>query len=106
MYPKTKEDYLEIYRNITNLIKYQEEHGITGIESTFPKGELSMLKRCYKGQFGTDIAEENSELEIKEAKIAKAVAATGLSEQQIRQMISNGKMPMGPWIALMKEEQE
>lgn len=49
--------------------------------------------------------EGNSEFENKEAKIAKAVAATGLSEQQIRQMISNGKMPMGPWIALMKEEQ-
>lgn len=49
--------------------------------------------------------EENSEFEIKEAKIAKAIAATGLSEQQIRQMISNGKMPMGPWIAMMEESQ-
>ncbi|WP_430606427.1 hypothetical protein IGJ55_002105 [Enterococcus sp. AZ170] len=44
--------------------------------------------------------------QIKEFKLAEAIAKTGQSADQIRQMLSNGKMPMGPWLELQKTAEE
>jgi len=44
--------------------------------------------------------------QVAEFKLAEAIAKTGQSADQIRQMLSNGKMPMGPWLELQKTAEE
>lgn len=44
--------------------------------------------------------------QIAEFKLAEAIANTGQSADQIRQMLSAGKMPMGPWLELQKTAEE
>lgn len=44
--------------------------------------------------------------QIAEFKLAEAITNTGLHADQIRQMLSNGNLPMGPWLALQKTAEE
>lgn len=71
--------------------------------------ELTDGKLTFDGFFDTSPrmnAKPATAEDIKKFKVAEAIANTGQSADQIRQMLSNGKMPMGPWLALQEADNE
>lgn len=86
------------------------------ITSKTAKEEIIAVKSLVDGEIidgmidTTEIMFRNSTPataeQIAEFKLAEAIANTGLHADQIRQMLSNGKIPMAPWLALQKTAEE